>query len=128
VLISWFEYSIFSQALLAKVDKNRKEVEKGKWRKRKLERKERLYPISEKKFPEAVLPVIEAGCRGKGRPPKVSPYKAFCGILYILRTGRPWRDLPEEYGRWHVVYDRFSRSGGRGLWGKILLSREKRRG
>ena len=82
----------------------------------------RLYPINEKVFNEVVLPVIEGNYIGKGRPPKVSHYKAFCGIMYILRTGCPWRDLPEEYGHWHVIYDRFSRGSERGLWAKVLLT------
>jgi transposase len=90
-----------------------------------MERNERLYPISEKKLTEAALSIIEVGCRGKGRSPEVSHYKAFCGILYILRACRPWRDLPEEYGRRRVVYDRFSRGGERGLWGKIFLTLQK---
>jgi transposase len=88
----------------------------------------RLYPISESIFNEAVLPVIEGNYIGKGRPPKVSHYKAFCGILYILRTGTPWRDLPEEYGHWHVVYDRFSRGSERGLWAKVLSALQERKG
>jgi transposase len=29
------------------------------------------------------------------------------GILWILRTGAPWRDLPEEYGPWGTVWDLF---------------------
>lgn len=33
----------------------------------------------------------------------------FDGILWILRTGAPWRDLPERYGKWQSVYDRFNR-------------------
>ena len=28
-------------------------------------------------------------------------------MLWILRTGAPWRDLPERYGRWQTVYSRF---------------------
>jgi hypothetical protein len=64
----------------------------------------RLYPISEEVFNKKVLPVIEAGHIWKGRPPKVSHYQVFCAILYILRTGCPWRDLPEIYGYWHVVF------------------------
>ncbi|MDR2094852.1 MAG: transposase [Treponema sp.] len=90
-----------------------------------MERDERLYPISEEKFTELVLPLIEARYRGKGRPVEVSPYKVFCGILYILRTGCPWRDLPTEYGYWQVVYDQFSRGSERGLWAKILLELQK---
>ena len=30
-------------------------------------------------------------------------------ILWKLRTGAPWRDLPERYGSWQTCYDRFSR-------------------
>jgi hypothetical protein len=52
-----------------------------------MRKEERLYPISEKKFTEVVLPIIEASYRGEGRPPEVSHYKGFCGIPYILRTG-----------------------------------------
>jgi transposase len=51
----------------------------------------------------------------------------FCGILYILRTGCPWRDLPAEYGYWHVVYDRFNRGSERGLGANILLELQKER-
>jgi transposase len=86
---------------------------------------ERLYPISEGLFNEKVLPIIEANYIWKGRPPKVSHYMVFCAILYILRTGCPWRDLPEEYGYWHVIYDRFSRGSEGGLWGKILFNLQK---
>lgn len=31
------------------------------------------------------------------------------GMLWILGTGAPWRDLPSEYGCWQTVYTRFSR-------------------
>jgi transposase len=88
----------------------------------------RLYPINGAVFNEAVLPVIEGNYIGKGRPPKVPHCKAFCGILYILRTGTPWRDLPEEYGHWHAVYDRFSRGGRRGLRAKVLPTLQERMG
>ncbi|HHF8101277.1 TPA: Tn3 family transposase [Escherichia coli] len=35
----------------------------------------------------------------------------FEGILYRMRTGCPWRDLPEEFGRWNTVFKRFNRLG-----------------
>jgi transposase len=85
-----------------------------------MEENKRLYPISEEVFNQKVLPIIEADYIWKGRPPKVSLYQIFCAILYILRTGCPWRDLPEVYGYWHVIYDRFSR--GSGLWAKGFIT------
>ena len=80
-----------------------------------MERNKRLYPIDEEQFNKPVVPIIEASYIGKGRPPEVTHYKAFCGILYILRTGVPWRDLPGDYGEWHTIYDRFNRGNARGL-------------
>jgi len=35
--------------------------------------------------------------------------KVVNGILWKLRTGAPWRDLPERYGPWQTCYDRFVR-------------------
>ncbi|MDR2632537.1 MAG: transposase [Treponema sp.] len=93
-----------------------------------MERNERLYPISPEQFRELVLPIIEASYRGKGRPPKVSHYHAFCGMLYVLRTGCSWRDLPQEYGYWHVVYDRFNHGRERGIWARILLELQNKAG
>ena len=44
------------------------------------------------------------------------------GILWILRTGAPWRDLPEGYGAWETVSGRFYRWRRRGIWNRILQS------
>ena len=41
-----------------------------------------------------------------GRPPK--PHRPMInGIVWIARSGAPWRDLPERYGPWETVYTRF---------------------
>ena len=42
------------------------------------------------------------------------------GVLWIIRTGAPWRDLPSEYGKWGTVHQRFIRWRRNGLWEKIL--------
>ena len=41
-------------------------------------------------------------------------------ILWILRTGAPWRDLPEEYGPWGTVWDLFDKWNGDGTLDQIL--------
>ena len=42
------------------------------------------------------------------------------GILWVHRTGSPWRDLPERYGNWSTVFERFRRWRQDGLFQKIL--------
>ena len=48
------------------------------------------------------------------------------GIFYILRTGSPWRDLPERYGPYTTAYNRFNRWAKKGVWIQIFeaLARE----
>ena len=46
-------------------------------------------------------------------------------IIWVLKTGVPWRDLPERFGSWNSVYSRFCRWCKRGVWEKILLELSK---
>ena len=42
------------------------------------------------------------------------------GMVWIIRTGAPWRDLPERYGAWSSVYSRFAQWQESGLLQMIL--------
>jgi putative transposase len=42
------------------------------------------------------------------------------GVLWIVRTGSPWRDLPEAFGEWNGVFRRFSRWSRKGVWQGIF--------
>ena len=39
-------------------------------------------------------------------------------VLWIMRTGSPWRDLPAELGHWHRTYVRFARWRDKGVVGR----------
>ena len=54
-----------------------------------------------------------------GRPPSDSR-SMLNGILWILRTGSPWRDLPERFGPWQTVYDHFAKWPAMGAYDRIL--------
>ncbi|WP_083675541.1 transposase [Paenibacillus borealis] len=41
-------------------------------------------------------------------------------MLWVARTGAPWRDMPEHYGSWSSVYTRFRRWQKAAVWDRIL--------
>jgi len=52
--------------------------------------------------------------------PRVSDRRVLNGIFYVLRTGSPWRDLPERYGPYTTVYNRFNRWARAGVWVRVF--------
>lgn len=56
-----------------------------------------------------------------GRPP--CDYRAVVnGILWILHTGAPWRDLPERYGSCKTVFSRFNGWRRDGTWSRLVTA------
>jgi transposase len=53
-----------------------------------------------------------------GRPP-VHPREMLDGILWRLRTGSPWRDLPDEFGPWKTVYNHYDAWNSNGLLDEV---------
>jgi transposase len=41
-------------------------------------------------------------------------------VLWVVRTGSPWRDLPEVFGPWNSVFRRFSRWSQKGVWQRLF--------
>lgn len=42
------------------------------------------------------------------------------GVLWVLRSGAHWCDLPERYGRWKTAHKRFSRWSKAGVWDRVF--------
>jgi transposase len=41
-------------------------------------------------------------------------------VLWMVRTGAPWRDLPREFGPWNTVWRRFDRWSAAGVWERLF--------
>jgi len=63
--------------------------------------------------------LCEAKHSHAGAPPAMSDRDFLEAMLYLNRTGCPWRDLPSDLGYWHAVYMRFRRWQQRGIWKRL---------
>jgi len=64
-------------------------------------------------------PLLPPAKPWSGRP-NLDHRQILNGILWLAKTGAPWRDLPERYGNWQTVYSRFRRWQRAGIWERIL--------
>jgi transposase len=68
-------------------------------------------------------PAVEAAKHSAaGAPGTMSDRDFLEALLYLNRTGCPWRDLPPELGYWHAVYMKFRRWEARGVWQRLWKS------
>ena len=63
------------------------------------------------------LPAERSGRAGRPWKPR---RQVIDGIIFVLRTGIPWEDLPSEFGKYKTVYNRFRRWVKSGLWQRIF--------
>jgi transposase len=52
--------------------------------------------------------------------PRVDDRRILNGIFWVLRSGAPWRDLPDSYGPATTCYNRFARWRRSGVWDRIM--------
>jgi transposase len=70
---------------------------------------------------ERLQPLLPPQKPRTGRPAE-DHRRILSGILWIHRTGAPWRDLASEYGPWQTVATRFYRWVRAGVWERILTT------
>ena len=73
------------------------------------------YAISDKHW-ERLSHILPTEGSPKGGRPAKNVRTFINAIIWLLRTGSPWRALPEEFGAWQSVYSRFRRWEKRGYW------------
>ena len=69
----------------------------------------------------AVLELLLPAVKTKGRP-WTDHRLAVEGMVWKYRTGAPWRDVPERFGKWNSIYKRFDRWAGDGTWDRLLAA------
>jgi predicted ATPase/DNA-binding SARP family transcriptional activator/transposase len=68
---------------------------------------------------ERIASLLPASAERRGRPYQ-EHRQVINGILWVLRTGAGWRDLPARYGAWHTCHNRFQRWQRQGIWDQIV--------
>jgi transposase len=68
-----------------------------------------------------IQPLLPVGAKS-GRPPKWTKRQLIDGIRWRVRTGAPWRDVPDRYGPWQTVYGLFRRWQRNGVWDQLLTA------
>jgi len=73
------------------------------------------------KVVSAILPEDPVRPDGRGRPWS-DRRQVINGVLWILRTGAPWQDLPDRYGAYQTVHRRFQNWVRSGVMERVLLA------
>src|SRR5262249_59756600 len=74
------------------------------------------YELTDEEW-TAIKPMLPNKPRGV---PRVNDRRVLNGIFWVLRSGAPWRDLPQEFGPYTTCYNRFVRWRRAGVWGRII--------
>jgi len=83
--------------------------------------------ISERSWQEINRALEQAKHSAAGAPAALSDREFIEAVLWLSRTGSPWRDLPPAFGNWYAVHARFQRWEKRGVWHRLwqVLQREE---
>jgi transposase len=57
-----------------------------------------------------------------GRPSSIPTRQFLNAVIWKVKTGIPWRDIPRRYGKWKVIYNRFYRWAKAGYFSKIFTA------
>jgi transposase len=76
----------------------------------------RRYELTDEQW-AVIEPLLPKAERGR---PLTAPRQMLNAMFWVLRSGAPWRDLPERFGPWQTVYHHFNSWRRRGVYERIL--------
>ena len=76
------------------------------------------YELTEAQF-ETIGDLLPGKVGEPGRTPE-NNHRFINGVLWVLRSGAHWHDLPERYGKWKSLHKRFSRWAQNGVWEAVF--------
>jgi transposase len=79
----------------------------------------RRYELSDEEWEQIKDYLPSDKLKKQGRPPKDNRIM-LNAILWIAKSGAPWRDLPERYGAWETVYSKFKKWDEKQVFEKIF--------
>lgn len=74
--------------------------------------------LSEKQW-EMLAPLLPKQSFRKGGRPRADDRKTLAGILWVLKTGAQWHEMPKEYGSYVTCWRRLKQWEEKGVWEKI---------
>lgn len=74
------------------------------------------HELTDKEW-ERIRPLLPPS---RGRRSLKGERRFISAVLWLTRTGVPWRDLPRRYGKWKSVYNRFNNWSKRGIWERLF--------
>jgi hypothetical protein len=70
---------------------------------------------------DAIVPLLPPQKPATGRPAH-DHRQVLRGILWVARTGAPWREVPPDFGPWETIHSRYRRWRREGLWPRIIAA------
>lgn len=82
----------------------------------------RRYELTDEQW-TMIDPLLPKATTGR---PLLARREMLNAMFWVLRSGAPWRDLPERFGPWQTVYHHFNSWRRRGVFGRILAALQVR--
>ena len=76
------------------------------------------YELTDEQF-ERIRDILPGKTGDPGRSAQDN-HRFLNGVMWVLRSGAHWHDLPERYGKWKTTHQRFSRWAKKGIWEAVF--------